>query len=99
MRKSVFGEHMPRFWEEQAPFLGQSGSVLVKSRLGLGEIGSFLGLAWGSSLTVLNTKHVLVWIFEFLGLGVTKKSQPVESWEGKILKPINFDVENWLLLR
>ena len=68
---SVFGEHMPHFWEEQAPSLGQSGPVLVKNRLGLGEIGSLLGLAWGSSLTVLNTKHVLVWIFEFLRLGVT----------------------------
>ena len=77
---SVFGEHMPRFWEEQAPFLGPSGSVLVKSRLGLGEIGSLLGLAWGSSLTVLNTKHVLVWIFEFLGLGVTK-TKKVNRWE------------------
>ena len=66
-----FGERMPHFWEEQAPSLGQSGPVLVKNRLGLGEIGSLLGLAWGSSLTVLNTKHVLVWIFEFLRLGVT----------------------------
>ena len=63
----------------------------MKTRLGLGEIGSLLGLAWGSSLTVLNTKHVLVWIFEFLGPGVTKKSQPVGSWEGKMLKPINFE--------
>ena len=60
---SVFGEHMPHFWEEQAPSLGQSGPVLVKNRLGLGEIGSLLGLVRGSSLTVLNTKHVLVWIF------------------------------------
>ena len=60
---SVFGEHMPHFSEEQAPSLEQSGPVLVKNRLGLGEIGSLLGLAWGSSLTVLNTKHVLVWIF------------------------------------
>ena len=68
---SVFGEHMPHFWEEQAPSLGQSGCVLVKNRLGLGEIGSLLGLVWGSSLIVLNTKHVLVWIFEFLRLGVT----------------------------
>ena len=70
---SVLGENIPRFGEEQAPFLGQSCSVLVKNRLGLGEIGSLLGLVWGSSLTVLNTKHVLVWISEFLGLGVTKK--------------------------
>ena len=28
---SVFGENRLRFWEEQAPFLGQSVSILVKT--------------------------------------------------------------------
>ena len=27
-----------------------------------------------------------------------KRSQPVGSWKGKLLKPTNFDVENWCLL-
>ena len=66
----VFGKNMLRFWATHHPFLGKTCPVFGKSRL-RGEIGSLLGLAWGSSLTFLNTKHVVVWIFEFLGLGVT----------------------------
>ena len=38
---SVLGENRPRFWE----YLGQNGSVLVKNRLGLREIGLVFGLA------------------------------------------------------
>ena len=38
---SVLGENRPRFWES----LGQNGSVLVKNRLGLREIGLVFGLA------------------------------------------------------
>ena len=59
----VFWQYMLRFWGTHAPFLGrtgsllgQSGSVWVKNRLGLGEIGSLLGLAWGSSLIVFEHK-------------------------------------------
>ena len=26
-----------------------------------------------------------------------KKNQPVGSWEGKMFKPINCDVENWVV--
>ena len=42
------GKNMLRFGGEQAPFwesLGQNGSVLVKNRLGLREIGLVFGLA------------------------------------------------------
>jgi len=70
--------------EKQAPFLGKAGSVLGKrgfvfeqklapflrkNLLGLGE-----KLAWDKAqgLTVLNAKHVWVWNFEVLGLGVSK---------------------------
>ena len=37
-------------------------------------------------------------IFKVLGLGVSK-NKPVGNWEGKMLKPLNVDVENWVLLR
>ena len=92
---------------KHSPFLGRTGSVFGTKLLRFcekparfGGNWSLLGLAWGSSLTALNTKHVLVWMFVFLGLGVTfEKSQPVGSWEGKMLKPINFYVENLVLLR
>ena len=64
---------------------GKIGSVLGKDWLYLREIGSLLGLAWdkSSTLTVLNAKHVWVWIFEFSGLGVTKNKSSGGKLEGK----------------
>ena len=44
-----------------------------------------------TSLTVLNTKHVWVWIFDVLGV-----SKNLASWKGKMLKPTNFDIETGL---
>ena len=41
------GKNMLRFWEEQAPFLGQTGSVFLgKNGSICGEIGLVFGLAW-----------------------------------------------------
>ena len=77
----VFGKNRLRFWKKLAPLLGQSGSVLVQNWLGV-----WIGLGQSSSLTSLGLD------FRGLGLGVSK-SQPVASWKGKMLKPINFDVE------
>ena len=76
---------MPRFWEEQAlfaPFLGKNGSIS-----GGNWFGFWIGLGQSSSLTSLGLD------FRGLGLGVSKTSQPVASWKGNMLKPINFDVE------
>ena len=72
---SVFGKNWLGFWEKLAWFLGKTGSVLGKNWLGLGEnwLGFGIGLGQSSSLTVLNAKHVWVWVFEVLGLGVSKK--------------------------
>ena len=84
---------MLRFWDEQAPFWGKNGSIC-----GGNWFGFWIGLGQNSSLTVLNAKHVWVWVFEVLGLGVSK-NKPVGNWEGKMLKPLNVDVENWVLLR
>ena len=54
-------------------------------------------LGQSSSLTVLNAKHVWVWIQGFKGGWVSlKTSQPVASWKGKMPKPINFDVQTVL---
>ena len=58
---------MLRFWEEQAPFFGKNGFDLRGNWLGF-----WIGLGQSSSLTVLNAKHVWVWIFEVLGRGVSK---------------------------
>ena len=52
------------FGKKQAPSLGQSGSVLVKTGAVWGNwLARFwIGLGQGSSFTVLNAKHVWVWI-------------------------------------
>ena len=79
------GKNMFRFWEKHAPFLGQSGSVFGKKRVGLGGenwLGFWIGLGQSSSLTVLNAKHVWVWIFEVLGLGVAKNKSTGGKLEG-----------------
>ena len=84
---------MLRFWDERALLLGKNGSICRGNWFGF-----WIGLGQNSSLTVLNAKHVWVWVFEVLGLGVSK-NKPVGNWEGKMLKPLNVDVENWVLLR
>ena len=70
---SVFGKNMLRFWGEQAPFLGKTGSVFGTKWFRFGEkvarfgeswLGFRIGLRQSSSLTVLNTRHVWVWIFD-----------------------------------
>ena len=78
---SVLGKNRFRFWEKHAPFFGKNklrfwdklvrfGGTLV--RFGGNWFGFWIGLGQSSSLAVLNAKHVWVWIFEGLGLGVTK---------------------------
>ena len=71
---SVFGENRLRFWEKQAPFFGTNWFGLGENWFGLGGnwIGFWIGLGQSSSLAVLNARHVWIWIFEGLGLGVTK---------------------------
>ena len=76
---SVFGRNRLRFWNEQAPFLGQSGSV---RSLGVNLVRFLDWLGTSSSLAVLNAKHVWVWIFEGLGLGVTKSKPSGGKLEG-----------------
>ena len=93
---SVFGENRLRFWEEQAPFLGQSVSILVKTgTVWWDKLVRFLDwLGQSSSLTVLNAKHVWVWIQGFKGGWVSlKRKSTGGKLEGKWLKPINFDIE------
>ena len=51
-------------------------------------------LGQSSSLTVLNAKHVWVWIQGFKGGWVSlKRKSTGGKLEGKWLKPINFDIE------
>ena len=50
-----------------------------------------------SNLTVLNAEHVWVSIFEVQALGVSKDRSTGAKLEGKLLKPVNFDVEHCLL--
>ena len=57
---SVFGKHSVRFGEKQAPFLGNTVSVLVKNWLGV-----WIGLGQSSSLTSLGLD------FRGLRLGVS----------------------------
>ena len=88
----LFRKNWLSVWEKQDPFLGQTGSVFEKNKLQFWdswlrfgvEIGSVFGLAWdkSSSLTALNAKHVWVWIFEVLGLGVTKNKSTAGKLEG-----------------
>ena len=76
------GKNMLRFWREQAPFLGKTSSVFWDKLVRFGGklvrfggenwIGFWIGLGQSSSLAVLNARHVWIWIFEGLGLGVTK---------------------------
>ena len=92
-----FGKISHRFWGN--PFLGQTGFVFEKNRhrflaqtgsvWGESWLGFWIGLGQSSSLTVLNAEHVWVWMS-------LKVSQPVGSWKGKMLKPINFDIETVL---
>ena len=86
-----FGKISHRLW-------GKTGSVLGKdwlafrerlARFGRNWFGFWIGLRQSSSLTVLNAKHVWVWMS-------LKVNQPVGSWKGKMLKPINFDIETVL---
>ena len=70
---------MLRFWNEQAPFLGQSGSV---RNLGVNLVRLLDWLGTSSSLAVLNAKHVWVWFFEGFGLGVTKSKPSGGKLEG-----------------
>ena len=51
-----------------------------------------------SNLTVLNAEHVWVSIFEVQALGVSKDRSTGSKLEGKQLKPVNFDVELFVLL-
>ena len=65
--------------------------------MGVNSVRFLDWLGTSSSLTVLNAKRVWVWIFEFSGLGVSKTSQLAASWKGKMLKPMNFDIETILM--
>ena len=68
-----------RLWEKTVSVFGKN---FAKNRLGLGGdwLDFWIGLGQSSSLTVLNAKHVWVWIFDVLcfrivdvlGLGVSK---------------------------
>jgi hypothetical protein len=64
---SGFGKNMFRFWEKTRSTFGEK-----LSRFGGDWLGFWIGLGQSSSLTILNAEHVWVWIFEVLGLGVTK---------------------------
>ena len=58
---SVFGKNMPRFWEKHAPFLGKTCPVFGRS-LGVKLVRFLDWLGQSSSFTVLNAKHLWVWI-------------------------------------
>ena len=73
---AFFGENRLRFWDKQVRF----GEKLV--RFGGNWLGFWIGLGQSSSLTALNAKHVWVWIFEVLGLGVTKNKSTGGKLEG-----------------
>ena len=66
----MFGKNRLRFWDKLAPFWGGHW------------LGFWIGLGQSSSLAVLNAKHVWVWIFEGLGLGVTKNTSAGGKLEG-----------------
>ena len=67
---TVFGTKWLRFWEKAGRFGGENW------------LGLWIGLGQSLSLTVLNAKHVWVWIFEVLGLGVTKNKSTGGKLEG-----------------
>ena len=60
---SVFRKNMLRFWDEQAPFLGQSGSVLVKTGAVWGK--NWLGFWIGSDKAQVS----LFWTLSMFGFG------------------------------
>ena len=72
-----------RSWEITGCVFGKKNVPVFGTKFG--KIGSLFGLAWdkSSTLTVLNAKHVWVWIFEFSGLGVTKNKSSGGKLEGK----------------
>lgn len=60
---SVFGENRLRFWEEQAPFLGQSVSILVKT-------GTVWWINWLGFWIGLDKAQVsLFWMQSMFGFG------------------------------
>ena len=71
---TVFGKL--RFWknrfrvcEKQAPSVGKKPSLcLGKTSRKTGSVWGEIGSGQSSSLTVLNAKHVWVWMFDVLGL-------------------------------
>ena len=73
---AFFGKNRLRFWDKQVRF----GEKLV--RFGGNWLGFWIGLGQSSSLTALNAKHFWVWIFEVLGLGVTKNKSTAGKLEG-----------------
>ena len=81
---SVFRKNMLRFWDEQAPFLGQSGSVLVKTGAVWGK--NWLGFWIGSDKAQVSLFWTLS-IFGFgfrilLKLGVSKNKSTSGKLEG-----------------
>ena len=80
---SVFGENRLRFWDKLAPCLRKTNS-------NFGTTGSVLGWKLARFLDWLGTKlksrcferYVWVWIFEVLGLGVTKNKSTGGKLEG-----------------
>ena len=80
-----------QLWGNPSPTFRKSVPVLGKDWLDLGEnlLGFWIGLGESASFTVLNAKHVWGWV-------LLKVSQPLGSWKGRILKPINFDIETVL---
>ena len=67
---AFFGKNRLRFWDKQVRFGGN-------------WLGFWIGLGQSSSLTALNAKHVWVWIFEVLGLGVTENKSTGGKLEGQ----------------
>ena len=62
-----------------------------------GLVGWLVGcLLVGSVLDWLGTKLKSLVFGFFLDWVLPKRSQPVGSWKGKMLEPINFDVETIL---
>ena len=84
-----FGEICHRLWEKAANFeevnhrlWGNQRPTSGSSVLGKNWLGFWIGLGQSSSLTVLNAKHVRVWIFAVFGLGVSKNKSTGSQLEG-----------------
>ena len=71
---------MLRFWDEQAPFSGQSGSVLVKTSAvwGINWLGFWIGLD-KARVSLFGTQSMFGFGFRDLKVGVSKKE--VNRWE------------------